>query len=346
MEKGKVHIFLCGEYRANAGPSNVNRYLLTRSKNQLSCVKSENILLKRLERYWRLLFSDVTVFSGYGYYVGFAIRILRLLHKKSVYLMHGCVAYENHINELGISSKIIQKEDYILHNVDLILCVSEQYMKWVVQRFPELKDRAYYLNSGIDDKEYENINLLRDESDEKVIKIVAAGGDRNQKNNLEICKAVEKIAGSTDKAIMFDIFGRCYAAHNVFSDYLHTRYRGMVPKEELYQALHSSKVFVLNSEIESFGLAIVDALMCGCSVLVTQNAGICSLLSLQESDIIYNVHATDEIAKKIDYVIEHPNNKRLINSIDFDNCSWKSISERLYAICACLQSGQDYTSIR
>jgi len=346
MENEKVKIFLCGEYKMNSGPSNVNRYLLTHAEHQIFCIKSENKLLKRVEIFLRLIFNDITIFSAYGVKAGLAIRILRVLHKKSVYLMHGCVSYENQINKLGLNKKTIQNEDYILHNIDLILCVSEHYMKWVVSRYPELTNKVYYLNSGIDYKQCRNISLHKDKSDDKLINIVAAGGDRNQKNNIEICKAVEKIAFSTNKEIMFNVYGRCYSKCNVFSSYPHTCYRGMVPINELHNELEKSKVFVLNSEIESFGLVIVDALMCGCSILLTKNAGICALLSLQSNDLICDVHDANEITRKIEYVLENPNNNRLLESINFDDCSWERVSERLYSICVCMKYGQNYSSIK
>lgn len=300
-----------------------------------------------MERLWRILTSDVTVFSGYRKDMDLEVGFCRLLRKKSVYLMHGCVSYEKQLNQHRLTPRMIRTEQFVLHNVNLILTVSEPYRNWVVQRYPEVEHKIHFLNLGIDEKEYREVQKSWPAPEEmEIIKIAAAGGDRIQKNNREVCEAVEKLSACLARPVVLNLFGTSYSTYNVFSDYPHTSYKGLVPQEALYRELAGSQVFVLNSEVESFGLSAIDALMCGCSVLITKNAGICSLLSLENSDVILDVHDPEEIAAKIAHLIQHPNHQRLVNSIDFENCSWEKVAERLYAICFCLKKGQVYTSIQ
>ena len=41
----------------------------------------------------------------------------------------------------------------------------------------------------------------------------------------------------------------------------------------------------------------------------------------------------NEIAEKIDYLLQHPNNERLMENLDFDRMSYKAEVERLEQFC-------------
>ncbi len=120
----------------------------------------------------------------------------------------------------------------------------------------------------------------------------------------------------------------------------------MLPNEQFMEKLSNAHVFVLNSEVESFGLSAVDALRAGCNILISQNSGIRSILSLTEEDIIFDAHNPSEIADKIEKLISKNNCKRILDSINFEHYSWKSVANRLYKICEAVYDGKDYNLIR
>lgn len=342
MRKERPIIFLYGSYRNNAGPDNVNRYLLSNTKNILLFEKSNNKILKRIERLLYFYRSDVIVFSGFGKY-NFWLKYAKLLGKKTIYLMHGCVNYEARINKLEIDSRQLKFEKYFLGNVDLILPVSEYYKKWVVEMFPEFKKHIHFLNSGIENQEIK-FPVKQDKDD--IIRIVVAGGDRIQKNNLDVAKAVEILAMYLEKKIELRIFGRKYSVENIFEKYPHSMYIGMLPQADFYNELKKADIFILNSEVESFGLSAIDALYCGCDVLISKNSGIRSILSTNDNDIISDVHDSKEIARKIEEILKEGNNSRLLTSIDVEHYSWRNVAERLYEICVAVYNGEDYSRIR
>lgn len=338
-------VLFCGEYIVNAGPSNVNRFLLDNSKNMFMYVKSQGKITKRVERVLKLLKSNVVIFSGYGRYIKKLLVICKILHIKTIYLMHGCLEYENQINNLHIKKKDLNVEQYILKKIDLVLCVSEGYMKWVNGRYPQMITKIFYLNSGIDINEYKDIKKHNFRAQHEEITVAVAGGDRLQKNNFEVCKAIELLTYKKNMSLRLNVYGRCYSNEKRFLKYPHTIYKGMLPKKVLYDELGKTNLFIVNSEVESFGLAVVDALMCGCDILVTQNAGICSLLDLKEADIIKDVHDVSEISEKICKILKKSNNERILNSIDFDRYSWSEVGKRLYRICECLDNEEDFSKI-
>ena len=119
----------------------------------------------------------------------------------------------------------------------------------------------------------------------------------------------------------------------MFSKYSHTTYLGMLPNEQFIEKLSNAHIFVLNSEVESFGLSAVEALRAGCNILISQNSGIRSILSLTEEDIIFDTHNHFEIADKVEKLISKNNCMRIMDSIDFNHYSWKNVADRLYKIC-------------
>lgn len=83
-------------------------------------------------------------------------------------------------------------------------------------------------------------------------------------------------------------------------------------------------------------LSVFDALLCGCSILVTNVAGALELLNVTEHDVIYDPMNKDEIAEKIEYILQHPNNERLMKNLDFDKISYEAEVKRLEQFCKML----------
>ena len=89
-------------------------------------------------------------------------------------------------------------------------------------------------------------------------------------------------------------------------------------------------MFVQNSSFETFGLAPVEALACGCPILCSKEVGALELIdNMQSEDIIENYEDPDEIAGKIRYNLEHPNAGRLVAGLKQESHSWKERSRVL-----------------
>ena len=128
--KRDLKIYFHGDYRSSSGPSNANKNILSCTGEKMLFLKSKNKILKKAEYLLKVIFSDITIFSGVDVYAKIGVELIKKLNKKSVYLMHGCADYEIEINSMTIPQKNIDAEKYILENVDLILCVSEKYAEW------------------------------------------------------------------------------------------------------------------------------------------------------------------------------------------------------------------------
>ena len=159
-------------------------------------------------------------------------------------------------------------------------------------------------------------------------RIIAVGGDRRIKNNYVVSKAVELLNGKVE----FFVFGYIY--RNIDNnEFEHTHIKGLVKQEELLRQMEESEIFILNSVVESFGLTVFDALKCGCSILLSNNVGASDLLQLDDNDIIDDPMNEFEIAKKISFLLENPNNARINKSIDYSNISYEKSVEKLEHFC-------------
>ena len=120
--------FLLGDWRCNAGPSNVNRSIVLNSDEDMGYIRSSNKIIMRIERLKWLFYPTILVS---GSIPGFEIKIFKLFRKKIVYLMHGCLSYETKINRLNTPEFVLRNERHILSTADAIICVSKTYSEWV-----------------------------------------------------------------------------------------------------------------------------------------------------------------------------------------------------------------------
>lgn len=317
-----MKFFLLGAHEQNAGPSNVNKSIIRQGGGNIRYTNFHNKYMRNIETALYIINSKRVLISG-----SCAPRfywLLQLFHKKYFYMMHGCIQYENVINKLNVSPKILNIEENILKNANRIICVSEGYAEWVRNRYPAYKDKITFVNNGI--------NLMQRQKVEKASYTIAvSGGNRCIKNNLEVYRAVKLLNKEGIPCRMF-IFGRKYQDNDVIPENGFVTYCGHLDKDIYYQKLDKIACFVLNSEVEPFGLVVADALNCNCSLIMSKNVGAKCIMQINEQDIIQNPHDAKEIAEKIKNIFQHSNSERLYQSIDVEDCSEAAAYEKLKKI--------------
>ena len=147
------------------------------------------------------------------------------------------------------------------------------------------------------------------------------------KNNAILTEIVEELSGK----VKFEICGYLY--NNPPSGLQHSHYTGVIPRDLFWEHLEKAELFIMNSTLESFGLSAIEALLCGCSVLISDAVGATDLLELEESDIIHNPADKEEIRRKILYLLEHPNNERIRSSFHPEEWTYQKTVERLETLC-------------
>lgn len=321
-----MRILLVGEYRCNMGPANVNKKIIEHMAGDFSYIKFQwpngiGKVLNVLELLIKLLWAQVvivSVTSRIGYIAG---RMCAFFGKKMVFIMHGCAEYEYKINGCG-SKNGRKRQKYLMDHATLILPVSHWYGAWLRDRYPSHKERIGNWCLGFDRVECEKNNPRS-----KGL-IMTAGGNDLRKNNYQLSDAV---AGLDGKAKL-EIYGTLNPNRPI-KENVNTQWMGLVPNDEFIRRLSCADIFVQNSTLESFDISLMEALCCGCSVLVSANIGALDLVEVEPTDVINDVNDVDEIREKIEYLLDHPNNERICEKIDWEEISYKKAIERLRNIC-------------
>lgn len=273
----RKYLFI-GNTNENTGPANVNKGIVKHLSPNFCTSFSNNKLCKYLNSIIKTLFCEVIVVSGLSKIGMYSSKLGKFLGKKTIYIMHGCNEIEFKLNQISPNEKALKYEKYFLNNSDLILAVSERYSKMIQEKYSFCADRMNYLHNGVDKADFDYIAMPREKG-----RIIAVGGDRKLKNNIVVANAVAKLDDS--KKLM--VYGHLYHPDALPKE-KNIEFKGLVPQKQLYEEMMKSELYVLNSVYEPFALSVFDALLCGCSILVTNVAGALELLNVTEQDVIYD----------------------------------------------------------
>ena len=294
-----MKILFFGRTQGNSGPDNVNRAFYAHLTPNFLAAEPGGAFFHMVKDFWKLYTCQALVVSGLSRKGCILTASAKLLGRKAIYIMHGCAEFEEEVNHL-MQPGPVKQERYLMRCSDRILAVSRKYRDWLADRYPEYADKLDHLNPGVPQLPiYKEKGIIPGS-------VMAAGADRPIKNNLPLARAVEELGGQLSLRICG---ASCHG--DPFSEFRHTRYLGLLPQPEYWKKLRETEIFVVNSSLESFGLSALEALSCGCSLLVSRNAGVCDLLPLQEEDIICDPLDTEELKCKLKWIQAHPNHARL-----------------------------------
>lgn len=327
IEMKREKIFFVGDYRIPGGPAEVNRNLLRCLPNFIKRQESVDRIGVRLETMWKIIISDKIIFSGMLFKPR-ELKLARFLNKKIIYIMHGCIRFEQ-----GKNSNL---EDLIMRSADKVLCVSETYSNLIKNEFLEYKEKIGYLTNGVNWEDLlEQKNKYKDEG-RNTNRIILFGGGRITKANRYVCEAVSQINEEYGKDLKVDVYGyfRDNDDSKIIKGYPFVEFHHVIPHDLVNKELAKSILFVQNSVFESFSLATMDALVLGCDLLISKNVGAKDVISgLTSNDVIEDPTDVKELKSKILNVLEHPNNSRLINSIDKESTSLEAAACNLLKEC-------------
>jgi len=314
-------IFVVGDHKTGTGPANV-------TKEYIRCLPKGTLYQKRTskigrlpELYFNILRSDIIFFSGYSAQNVIGMKFAKKLHKPTAYLVHGAIDYENSINHQENETQS-EVEAKTLELSDKLFGVSEKFAAWLKAEYPHYSEKIDYVTNGIDKR------TVNDYHGGDMKKILSIGGGMPRKMIINLCKAVELL--NKDERITLYVIGKDGADTEAINKYPFVKNLGLVSSEKKEELFKECGIFIQNSCFETFGLAPVEALCAGMSVLCSKVCGVLDLFkSADSSDIIDDYSDADEIAKKIKNVMVNPNREKLLADIDFDTMSWEARTKEL-----------------
>ncbi len=315
-----MRVFLIGDYRSGTGPANVTAQYKAHIENVM-VQKMRGKFARTIELIFKIPGSDVILLSGHSRQNLLSLRIAHAFHKKAAFLMHGCVEHENAIN--GVEDPAMNDtERRTLGRADAIYAVSEQFATWLKEQYPEYEKKISAVPNGIDLSGNDDLGpaVAR-----KAHRVISIGGGMPRKQIRYIAEAVMLLRQDPDFAdtelIVIGDTGKDTEKVNAFPC---VQNLGLVPFEKSMELLKSSALFVQNSCFETFGLAPMEALKMGDSLLLSHAIGALELFSdLEDGDLIQNTRDPLEIADKIKRLLKHGNHDRLLSSIDTESVSWE-----------------------
>ncbi|MBR5376700.1 MAG: glycosyltransferase family 4 protein [Lachnospiraceae bacterium] len=322
-------LFIAGDDFSGTGPAIVTDALIKNAPKNTLRLKSVSKLLRALEIPGKIAKCDAVLFSGFSRQNIYGMNLCRLFGKKSAYLMHGCVEYENEMNRVP-DRKMALLERKMLKKTDLILAVSRQFEEWLKGSYPEYAGKIGHLTNGID-WELMQENVSAGERDPHGI--ITVGGGMPRKGIVNICRAIEKLISEGYDDITLTVCGDEGADTDEINSFPFVKNEGLVSHERLMELYRKNRLFIQNSRFETFGLAPLEALLCQTEILVSEKCGALSVIkSYEDSDIIKDTEDIDEIAAKIKALFLQENHVRLICELDKESTSWKSRVRQLLKI--------------
>ena len=323
-----MRLFLIGDDKSGTGPANATRDLLKQLPRNTLHLKHKGKLLRFLELLVKVPQADVCLMSGYSRQNLYTLSLAKMFHKKTAYLMHGCVEYENRIN--GVEDSVMTRvERKTLKESDRIIAVSRQFEGFLKKQYPQYQDKITHVTNGVD------WNILKERTaraKRESMKIFSIGGGMPRKRIVRICEALE-ILQRRGICCTLTVAGDTGHDSDKINQFSFVEDIGLVTRKEILHQMHTSKIYIQNSCFETFGLAPLEALLCGCDLLLSDKVGALSLFQeIEPMDRIEDCENADLIANKIEYLLQHENHSRLLVELDKESTSWKARSEQLQTI--------------
>jgi glycosyltransferase involved in cell wall biosynthesis len=213
----------------------------------------------------------------------------------------------------------------IVRAADKVICVSEYEKKLVIEDFSIREDSISVIPNGISMplSKFAHQQFKRNPS-----KILYVGRLESYKNVDKLVKAIDLLDGFTLSIVGEGPEGpRILKAVNELSLSDRVALKGKISDEELLQEYATSKIFVMPSYHEAYGIAVADALSMGMCAIVSKSG---ALSEFVESNYAYGIISPitpEKIARAIIEVSrnENPNSRYL-------PYTWTAAAEKVLAV--------------
>ena len=147
------------------------------------------------------------------------------------------------------------------------------------------------------------------------VKLLLAGSDRSYPQYFQSLKALAVDLGVEDQVT----------------------FAGKVADEEIRDFYAASDAFVFPNERQTWGLAVLEAMSCGCPVLVSTGAGVQEILTDNVNAILFPPRSPAVLAEKIEGLITQPHRRSEIArqgmELSRTNYTWDRFADQISRIC-------------
>ena len=227
--------------------------------------------------------------------------------------------------------------------VQNVITVLDNHDKDLARRY--LKREAQVVRSGIDISQFPFVPRALSTEGDRPVRLLMVGIFFTHRRFEDAIEAVSILTRS-GVACILTIIGdpttdRAYAAAmaNVARNYNLTKtviFRGRVDEKELIDAYARHDIFLFPSHLQSWGLAVFEAMASGLPVIVSRTAGASEILVNGENALIVNPKSPEEIVRAIRHLLC---NRRLYQQLSRngrlfveERMSWKRYADTMRGI--------------
>ena len=268
-----------------------------------------------------------TYFNNYmlGHYKG---KLIITVHD-----MMGELGYLGDVNSKYVKRHVTQKRNMI-NAADRIIVISECTKNALLKIYPDTapeKISLVYQGGAFDsDRLVSGVDPMPE------IKYILHVGRRGQYKNTDRFFEAMKIILSRHKNIHLLLAGTNDLSEydlkilGGYSDRIHTKY---LTDDELTGAYQNALCFVFPSLYEGFGAPVIEAMSCGCPVVLSRASVFPEIAG--DAGEYFNPLEIDDIAEKIDRVISNENLRAQMRSFGFERAkifTWDNTAENTFNV--------------
>ena len=110
-----------------------------------------------------------------------------------------------------------------------------------------------------------------------------------------------------------------------------------VPESEIRDIYSAADTFLFPNDQQTWGLAVLEAMACGCPSLVSRGSGVHEVLTDQENAFLFSPRKPDELAMKIEMLVRQPELRHEIArkgmELARDIYNWDRFAEQVESAC-------------
>lgn len=261
----------------------------------------------RLARIVRRTKSDLIIGTG-KHASWFAYLTAKITFRKLYLIGHGGELVMN------MTERAKKNNRRVYSRADGLIYVS-QYSKNAAEKFGINNPNSIVIHNGADNSIFyrEDENVIKDFREikglTKQFSIVTVGNVTDRKGQEWIIRSLPKIIKETPNAHYYciglpTIKGKLDKIIDELGIHNHVHFLGRLTNEEMRLWLNSCDLFAMtsayaNGDFEGFGIAVIEAALCGSPALVTRNSGVFESIEESQTGVAVNEEDTNEIANQI-----------------------------------------------
>ncbi len=282
---------------------------------------------------------DILHVHSLGFLYHDLIVILKKLNKKTkiINTPHGpFMALNSYNSYLKILKNIIENLEKHINNLyDKVIQVNPYQYEWMI-KLGIKKNKVTFIPNGLNESAFKKINRkIKFENKLKNRIIISYIGRIDRYKGLDqiirVLPSFKNLAliivgeNAGDKKRLDSIIKNLKIKDRII-------FTGKIPEEEKLRILNISKIFILPSEWEAFGISMLEAMAQGNIIISTKTEGGKYLIKEKENGFLYDFNNIEQLKQKIKVILKDKNLQRKIRKNNIKKAKkflWKVIVKDL-----------------